>query len=56
MGGAIRALMPFLLGVPKEESYAYDPDNASLTIFDFDENRFTQVAINDTSHVTTALL
>jgi broad specificity phosphatase PhoE len=24
-GGAIRALMPYLLGVPKEESFKYDP-------------------------------
>lgn len=50
-GGAIRALMPFLLGVPKEESFKYDPDNASLTIFDFDEGGFKKVAVNDTSHL-----
>lgn len=50
-GGAIRALMPFLLGVPKEESFKYDPDNASLTIFDFDSNGFTEVLVNDTSHL-----
>lgn len=50
-GGAIRALMPFLLGVPKEESFKYDPDNASLTIFDFDENGFTKVIADDTAHL-----
>ena len=50
-GGAIRALMPFLLGVPKEESFKYDPSNASLTIFDFDGDRFTQVMIDDISHL-----
>ncbi len=50
-GGAIRALMPFLLDIPKEESFKYDPDNASLTIFDFNEDRFTKVTVNDTSHL-----
>ncbi len=51
-GGAIRALMPFLLNAPKEESFKYDPDNASLTIFDRDSNgTLRQVAINDTSHL-----
>lgn len=49
--GAIRALMPFLLGVPKEESFRYDPDNASLTIFDFNPNGFSKVLVNDTSHL-----
>jgi alpha-ribazole phosphatase len=29
--GAIRALMPHLLGLPKEESFRYDPANASVT-------------------------
>jgi broad specificity phosphatase PhoE len=42
-GGAIRALMPFLLSVRREESFKYDPDNASLTIFDFDEKGFYKV-------------
>lgn len=50
-GGAIRALMPYLLGVPKEESFKYDPDNASLTIFDFNDQSFTKKVINDTSHL-----
>lgn len=41
-GGAIRALMPYLLNAPKEESFKYDPDNASLTIFEFDKNGFSK--------------
>ncbi len=49
--GAIRALMPFLLAVPKEESFKYDPDNASMTIFDFDANGFTRVLVNDIDHL-----
>lgn len=51
-GGAIRALMPFLLSVPREESFKYDPANASLTILDFEGDKFTQVVINDTTHLT----
>lgn len=50
-GGVIRALLPYLLNLPKEESYKYDPDNASLTIFDYDGKNFYQVTINDTSHL-----
>lgn len=34
-GGAIRALIPHLLAVSREESFKYQPKNASLTIFDF---------------------
>ncbi len=50
-GGAIRALLPFLLEKPKEASFAYDPNNASLTIFDFTNDKFTKVAINEDSHL-----
>lgn len=39
-GGAIRALMPFLTNVRREESFKYDPENASLTIFNYDEKGF----------------
>lgn len=51
-GGAIKALMPFLLKAPKEESYKHVPGNASLTIFDFDDKGFHQVAVNDASHLS----
>jgi len=50
-GGTIRALMPYLLNVSKEESFKYDPHNASVTIFDFDDSGFHQIAIDDTSHL-----
>lgn len=33
-GGAIRALMPFLRNLPKEESFNYDPHNASIAVFE----------------------
>jgi len=51
-GGAIKALMPFLLKVPNEESFNYKVDNASLTIFDYDEKSFHKVSINDASHLS----
>ena len=50
-GGAIRALMPYLLGVPREESFKYDPANASITIFDCNEGEFTARSVDDTSHL-----
>lgn len=50
-GGAIKALMPFLLKAPREESYKNVPGNASLTIFDFDNKGFHQVTVNDASHL-----
>lgn len=51
-GGAIRALIPCLLNAPREESFKYDPDNASITIFDFDDDGFHKVVVNDISHLT----
>lgn len=52
-GGSIRILMPFLLNAPLQETFKYDPDNASLTIFKYFSGRFTPVVINDTSHLST---
>ncbi|NTV30428.1 histidine phosphatase family protein [candidate division WWE3 bacterium] len=52
-GGVIRALMPVLLHVPREESFKYDPDNASCTIFEYTtiDGPFSPITINDTSHL-----
>lgn len=50
-GGAIRALMPYLLRVPKEESFKYDPGNASLTIFDYDGENYNIETIDDSRHL-----
>lgn len=50
-GGAIRALMPYLLNVPKGESFKYDPHNASITSFDYDGEKFFPKTINDTAHL-----
>lgn len=51
-GGAIRALMPFLLNVSKQESFKYDPDNASLTIMAISGEGFQPVMVNDTTHLS----
>jgi|CXWL01.1.fsa_nt_gi broad specificity phosphatase PhoE len=50
-GGAIRALMPYLLTAPKEESFKHNPDNASLTIFSTEEGVRSLEMANDTSHL-----
>lgn len=50
-GGTIRILMPYLLGVSKEESFKYDPSNASITEFEFNGKSFTPIRINDSSHL-----
>ena len=50
-GGSIRALMPYLLGVPKVESFKYDPDNASLSIFEFNERGIEKITVNDIKHL-----
>lgn len=42
-GGAIRALMPHLLGAPREESFKYNPENASITIFSHNNGKFAEV-------------
>jgi len=51
-GGSIRIYMPNLLDVGKEESYKYDPDNASISIFDYQHGKFTKIIYNDTSHLS----
>ena len=41
-GGAIRALIPYLLNIPREESFKYNPDNASIFLFYYDGKTYTQ--------------
>lgn len=50
-GGAIRALMPYLLGVSKEESFKYDPQNGSMSVFEYSAGKFNAVMIDDISHL-----
>lgn len=51
-GGTIRTLMPYLLDVPREESFKYDPKLLSFTIFDFDGQRFNKVVIDEVVHLS----
>ena len=50
--GAIRALMPFLLDAPKEESFKYEPANASISVFESEDGKFKARKINDTRHLS----
>jgi broad specificity phosphatase PhoE len=50
-GGSIRTLMPTLLGVDKTESYKYDPDNASISVFNYSKGKFTKEIYNNTNHL-----
>ena len=50
-GGAIRILMPYLLNLPREESFRHNPDNASITVFDCENGKFIKRLLNDTTHL-----
>lgn len=50
-GGSIRALMPYLLNVSKEESFKYDPRNASISTFEFRDNNITMISVDDVTHL-----
>jgi|SRR3989338_3727513 len=50
-GGAIRALMPYFLSMPRDESFKHKPHVASITIFDYQNGKFSPVAVNDTKHL-----
>ncbi|HSX39350.1 MAG TPA: histidine phosphatase family protein [Candidatus Saccharimonadales bacterium] len=50
-GGSIRALMPYLLNIPKEESFKYYPRNASLSIFELEDEKINSLVIDDISHL-----
>ena len=50
-GGTIRILMPFFLKASIEETFKHNPDNASITIFDYFGGKFKTLILNDTSHL-----
>lgn len=51
-GGAIRILMPYLLNAPIEETFKYDPANASITEFNYEGKTFRSERIDDISHLS----
>lgn len=50
-GGAIRTLIPYLLGVSRDQSFKYDPRHLSFTIFDYDAVSFRPVTIDNIDHL-----
>ncbi len=50
-GGAMRALMPLLMDMPKEHSFQFDFDNASITIFEKTDDRYKELVSNSTAHL-----
>lgn len=50
-GGALRGLMPILKDTPKEVSLKYDFENASVTIFEYKSGLYTEITVNDTTHL-----
>gem|GEM_PF-2631840 len=50
-GGLLRALIPLLLGEPRETSFQYDLANASVSMFEVRTDQFEMIRINDTTHL-----
>jgi broad specificity phosphatase PhoE len=50
-GGVIRALMPTFLQKVKQESYKYDPENASITEVEYDDGKWKLIRVNDVRHL-----
>lgn len=50
-GGALRGLIPILKNAPKQISFIYQFRNASITIFDYTNGEYKEVAVNDISHL-----
>ena len=50
-GGAIRALIPALLEQPKQESFKYEPQNGSISIFNRLGRKFKAEVINNIDHL-----
>lgn len=49
--GSIRALIPYLLKIPREESFKYDFFNASITIFEINKQSIKTIMINNIDHL-----
>lgn len=51
-GGSIRALMPYLLNIPKDQSFKFDPKNASISMFNIKNGNITLITVNNISHLS----
>ncbi|MGB6016207.1 MAG: histidine phosphatase family protein [Nodosilinea sp.] len=50
-GGLMRALIPLLLDEPRESSFRYDLENASVSVFGVKVDGFEVVRLNDVGHL-----
>lgn len=50
-GGVIRAMIPYLSGLPREESFKYNLKHLSFTIFNFEKDHFTLKEANRVEHL-----
>jgi broad specificity phosphatase PhoE len=54
--GSIRAIIPALLNISRDQSFKYTPSNASITELEYIEGEFKEVRIDDFSHLTVPTL
>ena len=50
-GGLLRALLPLLLNEPRESSFRYDMENASVSVFEVMVEGFEMVGLNEVGHL-----
>ncbi|WP_196358144.1 histidine phosphatase family protein [Nodosilinea nodulosa] len=50
-GGLLRALIPLLLDEPRETSFRYDLENASVSVFGVEAEGFEVAGLNDVGHL-----
>ncbi len=50
-GGALRGLMPILTNKPLDTSLTYDFANASITIFNYADEEYSDVLVNSVAHL-----
>ena len=50
--GALRGIMPLVLNSPKESSFKYHFENASITSFEYKNDKFNELKVNDTLHLS----
>jgi len=49
--GALRGIMPLVLNTPKDSSFKYHFENASITSFEYENGIFKELKVNDISHL-----
>jgi broad specificity phosphatase PhoE len=55
-GGLLRALIPLLLDEPRESSFRYDLENASVSVFEVMVGEFGVVGLNEVEHLKCRIL